>query len=135
MAHKDVQRRTWDKREYEEKAKKREETERKGKRMREEKDEKDEKEKITTVQERSDINAYNVKEMVGTRKVVAAENALSEQGGFYCEACDYLLKDHKSYLEHCNKPKHLQKVGLPMEVKKSSVEDVKKKLEMLKKKR
>ena len=78
--------------------------------------------------ERSDMKIYNFDEMVGQRKVVTAENALSEQGGFYCEPCDYLLKDQKSYLEHCNKARHLQRVGLPTEVKRSKVDDIKARL-------
>jgi U4/U6.U5 tri-snRNP component SNU23 len=97
---------------------------------------------------RKDMAAYNFYDMVGQRRVVSAENALSEQG-FYCEHCDKLckasmsslllfciltlssnnlsfgLQDHKSYLEHCNKPKHLAKVGLPSEVRRADVDDVK----------
>ena len=76
------------------------------------------------------MKIYNFDEMVGQRKVVTAENALSEQGGFYCEPCDYLLKDQKSYLEHCNKARHLQRVGLPTEVKRSKVDDIKARLAM-----
>jgi U4/U6.U5 tri-snRNP component SNU23 len=72
--------------------------------------------------------------MVGTRKIVTAENALSEQGGFYCEPCDYLLKDQKSYLEHCNKAQHLRRMGLPTEVKRSTADDVRARLEALKQK-
>ena len=78
--------------------------------------------------DRADMKMYDFKDMVGQRKEVSAENALSEQGGFYCKACDYLLKDQKSYLEHCNKPRHLQRVGLPSEVKRSNLDDIKAKL-------
>ena len=45
--------------------------------------------------QRTDIKQYDYNGMVGQRRIVSAENALSEQGGFYCEACDYLMKDHK----------------------------------------
>lgn len=77
---------------------------------------------------RPDMEAYRVDDMVGQRRVVTAENALSEQGGFYCEACDYLMKDQKTYLEHCNKPRHLQAMGMPMHMRRAGADDVKSRL-------
>lgn len=132
--HRDVQRRTWDVEEYEQRAKEREKAERAGKQYKS----KEEREAAAAAAkmpkrtldglERPDMDAYQVESMVGQRRVVTAENALSEQGGFYCEACDYLLKDHKAYLEHCNKPRHLQAMGLPMHVKRADAESVKNRL-------
>lgn len=97
-AHKDVQRRTWDKEEYEQRARERAAAERAGKKYktREELEKEAAKANAPRPQvsavERSDMKQYDFKNMIGQRKVVTAENALSEEGGFYCEPCDYLLK-------------------------------------------
>lgn len=137
--HQDVQRRTWNKDEYEARAREREATERAGKKYKTQAElELDEAKKRPVVPvgdptARPDMQAYDFKALVGQRRIVTAENALSEQGGFYCEPCDYLLKDQKSYLEHCNKPQHLAKMGLPMEVKRSTVDDIRERLASLKK--
>ena len=151
-AHKDVQRRVWDKAEYEARAKEREAAERAGRRYKT----KEELEKEAAKGEqgrasmtdrvtnfllpaneivpetdafaRHDMQQYNFKDMVGQRRVVTAENALSEQAGFYCKVCDYLLKDQKSYYEHCNKPQHLKRMGLPSEVKRSGTDEIRARL-------
>lgn len=133
-AHRDVQRRTWDVAEYEQRAQERERAERNGRTLRGPSGKADgeggkavDKARLDGL-ERPDMVQYNVEGMVGQRRVVTAENALSEQGGFYCEACDYLMKDHKTYLEHCNKPRHLANMGLPMHMKKAGADDVKARL-------
>jgi len=138
-AHQDVQRRTWNKDEYEERAREREATERAGKKYKTQSDLEKEAAKqrpVTPIADpmaRPDMQAYDFKALVGQRRIVTAENALSEQGGFYCEPCDYLLKDQKSYLEHCNKPQHLAKMGLPTEVRRSTVDDIRDRLSAYKK--
>ena len=135
----DVQRRTWNKEEYEERAREREALERAGKKLKTEAEKKKEKEReelkpgSSDPFNRTDINQYNVKEMIGKRRIVSADNALGEEGGFYCEVCDHLLKDHKSYLEHCNKPRHLQKMGFPVTIKKAGVDDIRERLALHKK--
>lgn len=137
--HQDVQRRTWNKEEYEERAREREATERAGKKYKTQSDLEKEAAKqrpVTPIADpmaRPDMQAYDFKALVGQRRIVTAENALSEQGGFYCEPCDYLLKDQKSYLEHCNKPQHLAKMGLPTEVRRSTVDDIRDRLSAYKK--
>jgi uncharacterized C2H2 Zn-finger protein len=137
--HQDVQRRTWNKDEFETRAREREATERAGKKYKtqSELDKEDEKQRPPAQQldgmSRPDMDQYDFKALVGQRRIVTAENALSEQGGFYCAPCDYLLKDQKSYLEHCNKPQHLAKMGLPMEVRRSTIDDIRDRLKSHKK--
>jgi U4/U6.U5 tri-snRNP component SNU23 len=138
--HQDVQRRTWNKDDYEARAREREATERAGKKYKTQaeldQEEARQKRVVTVVNDatsRPDMEAYDFKALVGQRRIVTAENALSEQGGFYCEPCDYLLKDQKSYLEHCNKPQHLAKMGLPSEVRRATVDDIRERLAALKK--
>ncbi len=132
-----MQRRTWNKEEFEARAREREATERAGKKYKTENQLAAEAERdaprapvaLEDATARPDMQAYDFKAMVGQRRVVTAENALSEQGGFYCEPCDYLLKDQKSYLEHCNKAQHLRRLGLPTEVRRATSDDVRARLE------
>jgi len=39
---------------------------------------------------------------VGKYELVSAIGEVAERGGFYCELCDCMLKDDKSYLDHIN---------------------------------
>ena len=55
----------------------------------------------------------------------AAESTL----GFHCHACDMNYKDNLSYLEHLNSPLHLLKIGQFNKVEKSTVQQVKARLE------
>jgi U4/U6.U5 tri-snRNP component SNU23 len=71
---------------------------------------------------------------VGKFEVVMAGAATSARGGFYCDACECLLKDSKTYLDHINGKKHQRKLGMSMRVEKSTLADVKKKLSSLKRK-
>lgn len=129
-----MQRRTWDVAEYEQRAKEREKAERSGQKFRTaEQRAADEAaarkpKPVLDGLSRPDIDAYRVEELVGTRRIVNAEDALSEQGGFYCKYCDYLLKDHKAYLEHCNKPRHLKAMGMPMHMKRAGADEVRNRL-------
>ncbi len=97
LQHKDVQRRTWDVEAYEQRAKERERAERSGKRFLTAEEREAEMAAANAPRkqldglDRPDMDAYRIDDMVGQRRVVTAENALSEQGGFYCEACDYLM--------------------------------------------
>ncbi|KAI8054570.1 hypothetical protein BDF22DRAFT_742504 [Syncephalis plumigaleata] len=57
------------------------------------------------------------------------------QPGFYCEACDCVLKDNISYLDHINGRKHQINMGQIMTVERSTLEQVRARLALLKRKR
>ncbi|KAI9002401.1 hypothetical protein BC832DRAFT_119472 [Gaertneriomyces semiglobifer] len=59
----------------------------------------------------------------------------SQAPGFYCETCDCTLKDSVAYLDHINGRKHQQNLGMSMKVERSTVEQVRKRLEILKRKK
>ncbi|TDH69348.1 hypothetical protein CCR75_006031 [Bremia lactucae] len=65
---------------------------------------------------------------VGTIKVVKSDE-LSKNSGYYCEVCESSLKDSVAYLDHINGKKHLRKLGYSMRVERSTVDQVKARLQ------
>ncbi|KAG7376990.1 hypothetical protein PHYPSEUDO_012345 [Phytophthora pseudosyringae] len=65
---------------------------------------------------------------VGTVKVVKSDD-LSKTGGYFCEVCECSLKDSVAYLDHINGKKHLRKLGYSMRVERSTVDQVKNRLQ------
>ncbi|KAI9895525.1 hypothetical protein PsorP6_018979 [Peronosclerospora sorghi] len=65
---------------------------------------------------------------VGTVKVVKADE-VSKSSGYYCEVCECSLKDSMAYLDHINGKKHLRKLGYSMRVERSTVDQVKNRLQ------
>ncbi|RKP26270.1 hypothetical protein SYNPS1DRAFT_14409 [Syncephalis pseudoplumigaleata] len=57
------------------------------------------------------------------------------QPGFYCETCDCTLKDSISYLDHINGRKHQINMGQIMTVERSTLEQVRARLALLKRKK
>lgn len=133
-------RKTWDKAEYAEKAKK-EEQERKddakaryeakleGKKWHKHVD----MASLDTTSARS--SRLDVASMVGKSILVPAGAGVGKRGrgaGFYCEACDLTYKDNVQYIEHLNSKQHLINTGQSGEVKRATLEDVRAKIEQLK---
>jgi U4/U6.U5 tri-snRNP component SNU23 len=57
------------------------------------------------------------------------------ESGFYCSTCDCTLKDSLAYLDHINGTYHNRALGMSMEVERSTVEQVKKRLGALKRRK
>jgi U4/U6.U5 tri-snRNP component SNU23 len=72
--------------------------------------------------------------LVGTSTLVPAGSGVGKRGrgaGFYCEACDLTFKDNKQYIEHTNTIQHQRATGHTGQVKKASVEDVRRRIDLL----
>jgi U4/U6.U5 tri-snRNP component SNU23 len=62
--------------------------------------------------------------LAGSTVVVADGASKAEAGGFYCEYCDVLLHDSSAYLNHVNGRAHHAVIGIALQVKQSTAEEV-----------
>jgi U4/U6.U5 tri-snRNP component SNU23 len=65
-----------------------------------------------------------IDQKVSERKLVTNFTAKAQQGGFFCETCDCVLKDSRAYLDHINGRSHNRLLGKSMNVEKVTVERV-----------
>jgi len=70
-----------------------------------------------------------------TQVVTMSDGAKDGSAGYYCEVCDCVIKDSMNFLDHINGKKHIQNLGMSMKLKRSTVEDVKARFELNKRKR
>lgn len=68
-------------------------------------------------------------------QVISNNTPLNQQAGYYCAVCDCILRDSQSYLDHINGKYHNRALGMTMRVEKKGLDDVKKRLEMIKEKK
>jgi len=127
-----VKRKRWDLSEFERKAKE--------KREKEEQEEKDARKRglgIVVKREPLKQRGFQVDLFgkVGKYTVITNNTPLSGRGGFYCEVCDCLLKDSSTYLDHINGKKHQRRLGMNMRPERASLQQVKKRFALLKRKK
>jgi len=72
---------------------------------------------------------------VGKLQVITSQTPKEDQGGYYCKACDVLIKDSQAYLDHINGKKHNRMLGMNMTVERVGVQSVMDKFKSLKKKK
>ncbi|CAO3651331.1 unnamed protein product [Cunninghamella echinulata] len=139
-------RRTWDKKEYAEKAAKREAKERldainaerkkKGlpplKDKQQEEEDKNKPPKITLKHREEKVN---LDANLGKIQIVSGGSENRNQPGYYCELCDSVFKDSKGYMDNLNGKKHQAKLGVSMKVERAAVSSVFERLEQLKRKK
>merc|ERR1712106_610806 len=66
---------------------------------------------------------------VNKTKVMTMDGSKDGSAGYYCEVCDCVIKDSMNFLDHINGKKHIQNLGMSMKLKRSTVEDVKERLQ------
>ncbi|OLY84545.1 Zinc finger matrin-type protein 2 [Smittium mucronatum] len=76
----------------------------------------------------------NLSGMLGKLQVVQVSGIASKQPGYYCKVCDVTIKDSISYLDHINGKKHVANLNMSLKTSRDTVDDVKAKLAQLKKK-
>lgn len=70
---------------------------------------------------------------LGKTQVVTPVAPLSQQAGYYCSVCECVVKDSANYLDHINGKKHQRALGMSMRVERASLDQVRQRFEVLKK--
>lgn len=128
----DDHRRKWDRAEYERLAEERKREER------EQYEEEDEKGKRTKPVKRDLLKQREYKvdldSKLGKSIVINKSTPTSQCGGYYCNVCDCVVKDSINFLDHINGKKHQRNLGMSMRIERSSLDAVKQRFQVNKKK-
>jgi len=73
----------------------------------------------------------------GTRQLITGAQAIAGQfaGAYHCKVCDCVLRDSANYLSHINGRKHTRMLGMSMRAERSTVEEVRARLDAHKEQR
>lgn len=127
----DDHRRKWDREEYEKLAEDRKREER-------EKEEEDDKKKKGPPIKRELLKQRDYKidldSKLGKSIVINKNTPTSQSGGYYCNVCDCVVKDSINFLDHINGKKHQRNLGMSMRIERSSLDAVKQRFDLNKKK-
>lgn len=72
---------------------------------------------------------------LGKTQVVTPIAPLSQQAGYFCSVCECVVKDSANYLDHINGKKHQRALGMSMRVERASLEQVQQRFDVLKKRK
>lgn len=129
----DDHRRKWDRAEYERLAEERKREERE--KLEEEEDGK--KKKLKPIK-REILKPRDYKvdldSKLGKSVVINKSTPTAQSGGYYCNVCDCVVKDSINFLDHINGKKHQRNLGMSMRIERSSLDAVKNRFQLNKKK-
>lgn len=72
---------------------------------------------------------------LGKTQVVTPIAPLSQQAGYYCSVCECVVKDSANYLDHINGKKHQRALGMSMRSERATLDQVRQRFEVLKKRK
>ncbi|KNA23312.1 hypothetical protein SOVF_025940 [Spinacia oleracea] len=72
---------------------------------------------------------------LGKTQVVTPIAPLSQQAGYFCSVCECVVKDSANYLDHINGKKHQRALGMSMRSERSTLDQVRQRFEVLKKRK
>lgn len=119
----DDHRRKWDKKEYERKALDRIQKD----------DDKDEPPVARQPLQRREYKV-DLDSKLGKSVVISKATPSSQSGGYYCDVCDCVVKDSINFLDHINGKKHQRNLGMSMKISRSTLDQVKERFQLNKKK-
>lgn len=126
-------RRKWDRDEFAERAREREEQERE-----EEESHHKPKSRGPPVQRKPLKHRefeVDLESRLGRTQVVTPVAPLNQQAGYFCNVCDCVVKDSANYLDHINGKKHQRALGMSMRVERATLSQVQDRFESMKRKR
>ncbi|XP_055611375.1 zinc finger matrin-type protein 2 [Uranotaenia lowii] len=122
----DDHRRKWDRKEYERLAQER--------LLAKTKDEQSEEEPVTKELLKQRDYKVDLDSKLGKSMVINKSTPSSQSGGYYCNVCDCVVKDSINFLDHINGKKHQRNLGMSMKVERSTLDQVKERFKVNKKK-
>eukprot|EP00249_Psilotum_nudum_P005560 c19002_g1_i1 orf=604-1209(-) len=69
---------------------------------------------------------------LGKTQVVTQVAPLSQQAGYYCSVCECVVKDSANYLDHINGKKHQRALGMSMRSERATLKQVQERFDILK---